>query len=67
MIRSSKDVVYGWTTLKSSIDVSMDDDQETLHDPALHTVGGRMYNAYENPTYQAVNKPLIIALSSSSS
>ena len=45
----------------------MDDDQETLHDPALHTVGGRMYNAYENPTYQAVNKPLIIALSSSSS
>ena len=51
MIRSSKDVVYGWTTLKSSIDVSMDDDQETLHDPALHTVGGQMYNTYENPTY----------------
>ena len=45
MIRLSKDVVYGWTTVRLSIDdISKDDDQETLHDPALHTVGGQMHN-----------------------
>ena len=41
MTKLSRDVVYGWTTVRSSIDdVLMDDDQETLYDPALHTVGG---------------------------
>ena len=45
MIRLPKDVVYGWMTVRSSIDdVFMDDDQETLYDPALHIVGGRMHN-----------------------
>ena len=51
IVRSSKDVVRGWTILKSSIYVSMDDVQGTLHDSTLCTVDGQMSNTWEDLTY----------------
>ena len=53
IIRSSMDIVHGWTIMRSSMDVvhgwtimksSMDDDQKSVDDSTVHTMDGRTCN-----------------------
>ena len=46
IIRSSVDVVYGWTIMKLSMD-----DYQKVDDSIVHTMDERTCNTYESPTY----------------